>query len=828
MKAKFAIILVSVLSYTCFAEHVRTRIVAGRVIDYRARPVEGAFVVCYDLEPGIDQYNIWDRWKANVDEPLGRMSTGSDGQFSFRVAATKDFSPRVVAGKEGLALGWCHYTHSSELIPTIRLGKPRLLKGTVVDETGRPVSGATVRICIRNRMMAEYTYIAPIDPKSWFVTHTDMDGQFVFNNIPKGATADFMVKAPGKATISTFSDLGLDVGEQFHAGQTDIRIKLPVEARLSDTVVNESTGQALAGVGILAHHCNSAGWRIHHCPDPVQTDDNGRFELAGLAPATYQLETVFDQARSACLTMTLEAGQIMRNVKVSLSKGIPFEVVVCDVEEENPIENADVTVTKKPAESRYDTFSQTVTTDANGLARLKVPPGECDVKVHKFGYGAIFEPQRVQIDFGKVLQYEIFLPRTLRILSGEVLDEQGRPLPDALVIQMTFGPRTLTDAEGRFDTSHIGYHITSGRRSSRERVLVRHVPSGLGAFGILEDPNKSGRPKGQIILKPAHTLTGRVIDPDGKSIPAAYVRLLQARYRTLITEVLTDANGEYSIPSVPNPGDNPKDSFAITAFAESFGTAQIVSIPWHDNTDEPVRLNPIILLPADQAISGIVLDSNDQPIAGALVRVRGPRFSSRYSPPLRGKTLTDAQGRFRIAGLCEEPLEIYTRSPSKQQQTGTAWAHGGYENVRIIMGQKLQFTPSLIGKPLPELKDLGINLSPANANDKVILVCFFDMNQRPSRNCIIQLTKQAEQLKNKGVTVAAIQSSKVDKNELSEWVKNNNIPFSTEIIEDDSEKIRFAWGVKSLPWLILTDREHIVRAEGFALAELDEKLKANK
>jgi len=31
--------------------------------------------------------------------------------------------------------------------------------------------------------------------------------------------------------------------------------------------------------------------------------------------------------------------------------------------------------------------------------------------------------------------------------------------------------------------------------------------------------------------------------------------------------------------------------------------------------------------------------------------------------------------------------------------------------------------------------------------------------------------------------------------------------------------------VKSLPWLILTDKEHIVIAEGFGLDELDEKIK---
>ena len=45
------------------------------------------------------------------------------------------------------------------------------------------------------------------------------------------------------------------------------------------------------------------------------------------------------------------------------------------------------------------------------------------------------------------------------------------------------------------------------------------------------------------------------------------------------------------------------------------------------------------------------------------------------------------------------------------------------------------------------------------------------------------------------------------------------------MVQGDVEKIRFAWGVRSLPWLVLTDRNHIVIAEDFPLTELDEKIK---
>lgn len=130
----------------------------------------------------------------------------------------------------------------------------------------------------------------------------------------------------------------------------------------------------------------------------------------------------------------------------------------------------------------------------------------------------------------------------------------------------------------------------------------------------------------------------------------------------------------------------------------------------------------------------------------------------------------------------------------------------------------------LIGKALPSLTGIKIDFDLQVTRGNAILFCFFDMNQRPSRNCLLQLSKRAQELKAKDVVVIAIQGSKVDENTLNEWIKTNNISFPVGMIRDDSEKIRFAWGVKSLPWLILTDKQHVVVAEGFALAELDEKL----
>jgi len=134
----------------------------------------------------------------------------------------------------------------------------------------------------------------------------------------------------------------------------------------------------------------------------------------------------------------------------------------------------------------------------------------------------------------------------------------------------------------------------------------------------------------------------------------------------------------------------------------------------------------------------------------------------------------------------------------------------------------LEFAEPLLGKPLPELSRM--NITPELAQDKTLLVCFFDMNQRPSRHCIRELAKRAPELKEKGITVITVQASKTNEDKLNEWVKKYNIPFPVGMIEDDVEKIKFAWGLRSLPWLILTDSKHVVTAEGVALSEFNDMI----
>jgi hypothetical protein len=195
-------------------------------------------------------------------------------------------------------------------------------------------------------------------------------------------------------------------------------------------------------------------------------------------------------------------------------------------------------------------------------------------------------------------------------------------------------------------------------------------------------------------------------------------------------------------------------------------------------------------------------------------------------------------------GSFDNPLEHPDNDPELKNGTrvsitgpGSVRVRGSWQDGKVVdeSGQVINIsqlwtdvTDSLLNKSLPALTELSKDLSEIRSSDKSILICFFDIEQRPSRNCILQLSKRAQELKEKDIVVVAIQASKVERAKLDEWVKESSISFPAGIIESDSEKILSTWGVKSLPWLILTDKKHIVVAEGFSLDELDEKIKTLK
>jgi hypothetical protein len=181
-----------------------------------------------------------------------------------------------------------------------------------------------------------------------------------------------------------------------------------------------------------------------------------------------------------------------------------------------------------------------------------------------------------------------------------------------------------------------------------------------------------------------------------------------------------------------------------------------------------------------------------------------------------------------IQGASAGVAQLQASTSGSTRLFGRVQTEGGATEVKIVlspMGTPGQFAPaklpSRVGKPLPSLADLGIDPSAAVYRDKVLLLCFFDMSQRPSRHCLGTLAQQADTLGKKGVQVVAVQAAEADGPAVAQWAKEQSILWPIQTAKGDMKKQHSAWAVQSLPWLILADKNHVIRAEGFSLDELD-------
>jgi hypothetical protein len=415
-------------------------------------------------------------------------------------------------------------------------------------------------------------------------------------------------------------------------------------------------------------------------------------------------------------------------------------------------------------------------------------------------------------------------------LTGRVLDPNGKAVAGTLI-------NVLPNLDDNSQRYHVAFVIEEPVRTDEKGTYeVQFDPNGFGPvrgefldlyvrnldlnLAAIKKFNKKSTMV-DVALSPGIILTGRVVDINDNPIPNASLSFA-IHYKRKVCSFLfekncltSDENGRYEIRALW-----PEKRYSIAAKAEGYGTQSIAGYFIDDAPDHRMELEPLVLKKTDKSISGVVLDDDGKPVANARVSCYGDGQPSR-------STLTDKDGKFALKNICAGTVNIQVIGPEVQLKSSMfcrTYAEAGATDIKIIMSQGHKQPLPMVGKPLPDIKDIGIAISTADTNDKAFLVCFFDMNQRPSRNCLLQLGRKAKELTAKDIIVVAIQTSKVDDNVLKEWAENNNIPFPVGMIKGDEEKIRFSWGVRSLPWLILTDKKHIVTAEGLSLAELDEKL----
>ena len=85
---------------------------------------------------------------------------------------------------------------------------------------------------------------------------------------------------------------------------------------------------------------------------------------------------------------------------------------------------------------------------------------------------------------------------------------------------------------------------------------------------------------------------------------------------------------------------------------------------------------------------------------------------------------------------------------------------------------------------------------------------------------------QAETLSSQDIDLVVVQVSNVNMTKYETWLRQNGVAFDIHVATGDFADRQSTWGIKGLPWLILADPEHVVRAEGFAVDELERQLRS--
>jgi RNA polymerase sigma factor (sigma-70 family) len=181
--------------------------------------------------------------------------------------------------------------------------------------------------------------------------------------------------------------------------------------------------------------------------------------------------------------------------------------------------------------------------------------------------------------------------------EGTVVAPDGKPVADAEVIygEPRAGPNTIaplkTDARGRFTLG-----VKPGAIS---KLTARHT-----GFGPALHLIRAGSDPQQITLRlePAHTLSGRVVNPAGKPIAQATVRVTSWRgTQWLSSDLKTDEAGRFAWNEAPG------DEVKIHVYAQGYASKDDVPLL-------PGPLHEIVLTPPT-TIKGTVLDADTgQPI----------------------------------------------------------------------------------------------------------------------------------------------------------------------------------------------------------------------
>ncbi len=204
-------------------------------------------------------------------------------------------------------------------------------------------------------------------------------------------------------------------------------------------------------------------------------------------------------------------------------------------------------------------------------------------------------------------------------------------------------------------------HERKKKQRTRFKALAEHVPAGTGDLVLT--------------LSAGLELSGRVVDDLGASVAEFRVTAERRSTRSgwtpegTVTRSFRDADGAFVLPGLV-PGE-----WELQAGGEGYGLSEPLRVSVPDG--EP----PLLVLPREARVRGVVLDPSGAPVAGAHV-LDEQNVASIFTVHAVDETgKTDARGAFTLGGLSPGALELVAE--------GSGWAPSTPLVLELAAGQEV-------------------------------------------------------------------------------------------------------------------------------------------
>lgn len=634
--------------------------ISGTVVDKNGKPVSDASVDYYEFP----NYGLM----MNIPGTESKLHTTTDsaGAFSFSVPRA---AANIVATKSGFAPAWktIQSTPDTPLDPLV-LTTPAVLAGVVVDDHDHPLANVEVSVSAAvdksdGTWGVQPNYLFGKAAQQLFSARTASDGRFRIENFPAGAQANLDAVVPGRAMRSTGAGRG-NFQMQVQAGQQDIKLVTDPAGSIEGKVVLRDSGAPIAGAKFRLQ--SSSPWGgSPTSSESIRSAADGSFHIPDLPAGNYTLIAIStNEPVPAWVTeselVSVTAGETSRNVLLKAINGGVVQVTVVGKDAHKAIPDVNV--------GAYGENYQTgATTGSNGVAVLRLPPGEFSLNAFKQGQSQA--QTQTTVSDGQTNTETIELNSPLKI-TGILKDSSGAPLADTSVtVVPNYGserPDAKSDSSGHYE---ITWELPNWRGGNQNYyLLARNYARNLASFHQVDESTKNL----DLELKPAMSVSAHIQDPKGNAVTNAYVHLmLQTEnfgFPISRQPAQSDQQGRIQVQTLPL-GEN----YSLYITAKGYGSANQQMDNPNPKADH-YDFQPITLNIADRKLSGRVLGTNGQPAAGVNVWMNGEGQPN-------GSVITDSDGRFTFDAVCAGPVSLGANT--QQGLNANAQAMGGDTNVVI-------------------------------------------------------------------------------------------------------------------------------------------------